>query len=182
MARAINLFQNRSTITVTLERSLSYLRIGAYSLLGITLTSAVILVALFLYVSNLEKQFAEERKAVVGMIAEQADKEVQLYAIRNRVNIIKSIFDSQFVFTPLLDVTLTIAKPPKLATFTIGEKHAVAISVKSTSFDDLRFIATRIIDLSNQGKIVDPVIQSITMDGVGAVTANITYTVVLAKL
>ena len=85
----------------------------------------------------------------------------------------------QISIAPYIDTTLLIASPPQLSAFSLGDENSIRIEVQSETVEQAISVVETVMRLTEEKKIKNPVVTSITLDKNGAVMLGFTYFVVL---
>lgn len=179
--KSINLFDAKANLTPGWQLVEKYLIISRQYLLGFVLITGIILTVVYGIVRIRSVQLDAEQKQLSQTIQNQNVKEGLLLALRARITSLKKILDVQFSLAPYIDTTLLLARPPKLASFSIGEKNTVQISVNLPTIGEAVSMMETIMSLVNENKIRNPNLTSLTIDKDGVIVMSITYSVLLKQ-
>ncbi len=176
---SINLFrtaENLSPVMGILERYLRWIRtVLLMGLLVIGVATVSVYIVFFLQRQNLEQR----RSVLYTSVQQNLTKEAMFVALRSRIQALKRIMQLQVSIAPYIDVTLQIASPPQLQSFSLGDAGSIEISTKSPSVESAKDLLNIVIQLTNAGKIRKPTLTGIALDKEGIVTMGLTYIVVL---
>ncbi len=176
---AINLFQNKVTYSPKLTVIERYLRIARslflFGVLGVSVLTLVVYGVFQFQQRSLEKK----RQTLYEAVKQEVTKEAMLIALRARVSSLKKIMMYQISIAPYIDTTLLIASPPQLSAFSLGDENSIRIEVQSETVEQAISVVETVMRLTEEKKIKNPVVTSITLDKNGAVMLGFTYFVVL---
>lgn len=177
----INLFQSKAQLSPFWSVIERYLRISRAILIFILLGCGVTIISLYIFASMQKKTLQAQQTQLLTMVTQYADKEVMFRTLRARVLSLQSIMKQQISIAPYIDTTLLIAQPPALTAFSVGEKNSVSISVKMTSMDEAVKLVNTVITLTNDKKILHPILSSFSIDKDGSISVGLAYGVILTQ-
>lgn len=178
--KSINLFDTKANLTPKWQLVEKYLLLIRQYLLGFTIIVGVVLVVLYGVIRYRSGQLDTDQKQLFQTIQNQSVKEGLLFALRARIASLKKILDVQFSVAPYIDTTLLLARPPQLASFSIGENNTVQISVEFSDIGQAVSMMETVVKLVNENKIKNPNLTSLAVDKDGGITMGLSYSVVLA--
>jgi len=179
--KSINLFDTKASLSPGWQLVEQYLRIIRQYLLWSVFIVGLILVVLFSVITFRTNQLEVEQKRLSQTIQNQNVKEGMLLALRARITSLKNILNTQFSVAPYIDTTLLLAWPPKLASFSIGEKNTVQISVNLSDIGEAVSMMEEIVKLVDENKIRTPHLTSLTIDKDGTIMMGLSYSVILKQ-
>ncbi len=179
--RSINLFDTKASLTPGWQLVEQYLCVIRQYLLWSVLIVGLVFVALFGVISFRTNQLNAEQERLSQTIQNQNLKEGMLLALRARITALKNILTIQFSVAPYIDTTLLLARPPKLTSFSIGDKNTVQISVNLPDIQEAVSMMEEIVKLVDENKIRTPNLTSLTLDKDGAIVMGLSYSVILKQ-
>jgi len=176
---AINLFQNKVTYSPKLAVIERYLRMTrSIFLLGVLGVGLLTLIVYGIFQFQ-QRSLETKRQTLYEAVKQDVTKEAMLIALRARVSSLKKIMTYQISIAPYIDTTLLIASPPQLSTFSLGDQNSIHIEVQSETVEQAISVVETVMTLTEEKKIKNPVVTSITLDKNGTVMMGFTYSVVL---
>ncbi len=179
--RSINLFDTKASLTPGWQLVEQYLRIARQYMLWSVLIVGIVLVVLYGAIRFRSNQLEIEQKRLSQTIQHQNVKEGMLLALRARITSLNNILNTQFSVAPYIDTTLLLARPPKLTSFSIGDKNTVQISVNLSDIGEAVSMMEEIVKLVDENKIRTPNLTSLTLDKNGDIMMGLSYSVILKQ-
>jgi len=175
----INLFQNQVAFSPTLVVVERYLRVARYVVLSLIFGIGLLTLSIYFIFQFQKRSLDTKRQVLYQAVQKDITKEAMLLSLRARVSALKKIMAYQISIAPYIDTTLSIAAPPRLSSFSLGEGNSVHIEVDVDTITEAVSIVQTVIQLANEHKIKNPTMTSIILNKDAKVTLGFTYTVVL---
>lgn len=177
--KSINLFDTKTSLPPSWQLVEKYLLVIRQYLLGFVCVVGIALVVAYGVVRYRLGQFDADQKQLSYTIQNQNVKEGLLLALRARITSLKKILEVQLSVAPYIDATLLLARPPKLTSFSIGEKNTVQISVELPDIGEAVSMMEVVVKLVEKNIIKNPNLTSLSVDKDGSIMMGITYSVLL---
>jgi len=178
---SVNLFQAQANLPPVLSFIEGYLRKIRFVLLTFIVCTGLVILGLHLYLSNRINTLEGRKTQLTAAVQQQVTTEAMLFTLRVRIAALKKILLFQKSIAPYIDVTMGLASPPRLTSFSLGENNKVQISVYLTSMNEAVELMKKIVDFTNAGKIRNPGLISFSIEKNGFITMGIVYTVILTN-
>lgn len=177
--KSINLFDTKASLTPGWILAEKYLILLRQYFLGFILIAGILLVGTYGIVRLQKAKLDREEQQLATAIQSEHAKEGLLLALRARIASLKKILDVQLSVAPYIDTTLLLARPPRLTSFSIGDKNTVQISVELPDIGEAVSMMEVILQLVSENKIRNANLTSLTINKDGSVMMGIMYQVVL---
>ena len=103
------------------------------------------------------------------------NKEGLLTSIKDRTRIVERAMASQRPWAETLDLLGTVAVPPALSSVSVDEQNKIEITIQASSIDEMRAPVATLISYANEGKIRNPILQSVQFDKNGLVSIAVSF-------
>ncbi len=175
----INLFQTQTEVHPVVQFVMPYVRnISTVSLIVFLMIGTSIL-TIRLFVQNELKSVASQTNEILTRVNADAVKEGILLDLHHRITLVSNIRKVQVSFAPHLDATLSIARPPRLTSFSLGDNNqTVRITVKVSSLKEASDVVDSVMHLLTQKKIRSPLITGFAIDKNGLIAVGLSYDVI----
>ena len=174
----INLFQTKTKFQPFLVTVEQYIRIISITLLSIVFSVGILVGLAFLVFGQQRDRMELQKQQLLLEIKNNAAKESLLFMVRKRIEGIDAVLNTQLSYAPFIDTTMTIIQSFPLASFSMGDKNTVHISVKVDSLADAVSVLTVLMEMEQKKEIAYPILESLSLDP-GKIQIGLTYTVVL---
>lgn len=160
-----------SLIETSLRRT-SGIAIVAFLLIGLSVGG------LFMYYSSQLATLESTRTTLRNEIAAAKHIEGLLTSIKDRTRIVEKTMDSQRPWAKTLNLLGEIAVPPALAGVSVDENSKIETTIQANSIDDLVSPVRMFISMAREGRIRNPVLQSVQVGKNGFVTISVSFIMV----
>lgn len=157
----INLLRSQSILSQTEQVLLEKLKLVAVILLIALLVVGTVAGGFFAVATIRLNALSSEREVTVRRISLQAEKEVLLRTLKDRISALEKTVASQYPWKAILDAVNQIVQPPTLETLSIDNQNTLSLGLSLNSLAELQTITESVEELAQAKKIRQPVIQSL---------------------
>lgn len=175
----INLFQTKTTLRPVLAMIERYVKTVSLVLLSIVFSGGIMVGIAFFVFGNQRDSMEVKKQEVMTQIKKEEGKESLFLMIRNQLGVINAILPTQVSYAPFLDTTMRIIQSFPLSSFSLGAKNSIIISVNVGSTQEAMTVLSTVLDMEQKKQIVNPILQSFTLEHEKKIQLGLSYTVVL---
>lgn len=175
---SINLISTKTGLSPEVELIENSVRRASTISIFVFLAAGFLIGGLYLYFSSQLTSLEAMRTELRSQINSAKKNEGLLVSIKDRTRIVERAMASQRPWAETLDLLGTVAVPPALASVSVGEQNKIEITIQDGSIEAMRAPIATLISYANEGKIRNPVLQSVQFDKTGVVIVAVSFTMV----
>lgn len=173
---SINLLRSTTGRSPDITEWEGRLRIIAIVVLALIIVSGLAIGVTYTLFSSQKSILEEDRSRLIKVIDSQAQKEILLANIKERLAFLDKIFSTQMTWEKIVATILSFAQSPRLQTISVSDKHLVTFTVFSSTFEETKAIVDAVAALSREQKIKNPLLETMQVDKTGSVQLAISFT------
>jgi hypothetical protein len=133
---------------------------------------------IFVIFSVRSKSLNDQKLSLLQRISLQAEKEVLVGSIKDRLRLIESVSATETQWDTILQSIFDVAVPPALSSVTLGIKNDVSVTVSAPTIEDVKQVIDTVVGLAQEKRITKPTMSALTVSENGTVRITLAFTVV----
>lgn len=172
----INLLQAKTLISPYIRAIEKQLRAISVVLLGTVALSGLVIGSGYVILNSRHKALIQEKEYLLAEIRKRAEKEILYRAVKTRIQDIQEVFDARISLHEIVDDVTQIAEPPTLRSASINSDGSISVRLETDSIYDAMGYTEKVLALSNEDLIVNPVLDNFLVDDSIRFSVNVRFT------
>lgn len=171
----LNLLSNKALKTPQLLRIERQLQVTSIVLIIASLVVGVFVSAGFFVLRQNQRTLTSEKEALIAALTQNAQKETIYRTVQSRVPVVRGVLDEQLPVYSLITDIGNIAQPPILTSLEMDSQNNIIVNFEARSIFEALQITSDVIELGGQERLVEPFLDSFSIQDDGALRLSIKY-------
>ncbi len=172
---SINLIKTSANVSPELAKIDGYLRLTSRVALILTLVTGSFLLLASVLLRVRLAEFDRQKKSLLASVASDSRKENALVVLKQRLGIIEKVRASVKPWHIVFAAVQNFASAERVSDVTLSDQGRVTVTVSTSSLEDMTSLVARVLALSSEKKLKNPVIESFTLNGDGSVQLSLSF-------